>query len=147
MDFTILISPSTFHHPYFTIRSVYPHFIITSSSAFLSSPTFFPHSSSVHPESILISSSAPILSPSTPIHSPSTFHPRSGLWAPDVGHDSAALATIKRGGYYATNPTPKLTVVSLNVNFWVDQNPAAKTDAGAKAEACVHECMSVCVHV
>lgn len=58
----------------------------------------------------------------------------TGLWAPDVGHDSAALATIKRGGYYATNPTPKLTVVSLNVNFWVDQNPAAKTDAGAKAE-------------
>ena len=43
--------------------------------------------------------------------------------------DKAALATLARGGYYAVEATPNLTVVSLNVNYWVGQNPAASDPA------------------
>ena len=42
----------------------------------------------------------------------------SALWAPDLGHDKAALATVLKGGFFTTRPTPGLTVISLNINYW-----------------------------
>jgi sphingomyelin phosphodiesterase len=51
------------------------------------------------------------------------------LWAADLGNDANALATVRRGGYYAVQPRKGLTVISLNVNYWAVQNPAASNGA------------------
>lgn len=49
------------------------------------------------------------------------------IWAASVGTRGPAVDTLQRGGYYAvSHPTvPGLTVVSLNVNYHVFQNPEA----------------------
>ena len=56
----------------------------------------------------------------------------TALWGPDLGlrtTNPAALKTLQRGGYYSVQVVPGLTVVSLNINYWVKQNPeAAKPD-------------------
>ena len=55
-------------------------------------------------------------------------------WKDDLGGDAAALATLGRGGYFATRPLPgraNLTVVSLNVNYWAQQNPELKNASSA----------------
>jgi hypothetical protein len=60
------------------------------------------------------------------------------LWADDVGSasDPSIAQTIRRGGYYASRTAATgLTVVSLNINYWVVQNPeAAKPGSSAAAE-------------
>lgn len=43
----------------------------------------------------------------------------TATWADDVRHDPIALESIKSGGYYATSPIAGLTVIALNVNYWV----------------------------
>jgi hypothetical protein len=62
----------------------------------------------------------------------------TALWAADLGlpADAAAEATLRRGGYYAVaGAAPGLTVISLNVNYWVLQNPeAAKPNSTAARE-------------
>ena len=52
----------------------------------------------------------------------------SASWSPFLS--VAAQATMQYGGWYATRPaaTPGLVVVALNVNYWVNQNPTAKTN-------------------
>ena len=45
------------------------------------------------------------------------------VWADDLGHDSSALASVRKGGWYATRPVKGLTVISLNINYWETQNP------------------------
>ena len=49
------------------------------------------------------------------------------IWGADLNNDANALATLRRGGYYAAQPTKGLTVISLNVNYWAVQNPAASS--------------------
>ena len=46
----------------------------------------------------------------------------TALWGPDLGNDPAALATLKKGAYYATQPMKGLTVVALNIQYWDTQN-------------------------
>ena len=62
----------------------------------------------------------------------------TALWGPDLGlrtTNPAALKTLQRGGYYSVQVVPGLTVVSLNINYWVKQNPeAAKPDSAAAKE-------------
>ena len=52
----------------------------------------------------------------------------TGLWGADVG--PGGLGTLKRGGYFSTVAAPNLTVISLNVNYWVHMNSAAVAPAG-----------------
>jgi hypothetical protein len=56
------------------------------------------------------------------------------LWGADVGRDPATLATIRRGGYYSSRAAKGLTVISLNINYWVVQNSEA-SKPGSTAEA------------
>lgn len=60
----------------------------------------------------------------------------TALWADDVGEDPLIAKTIRRGGYYASRAaTPGLTVISLNINYWVVQNPeAGKAGSSAAME-------------
>lgn len=60
----------------------------------------------------------------------------TALWADDVGDDPRSAETIRRGGYFASHAAaPGLTVISLNINYWVVQNPeAAKAGSSAAAE-------------
>ena len=57
----------------------------------------------------------------------------------DFASDAAAVATFRRGGWYATaGPLPGLTIIALNVNYWVELNAAVvgpTADAGALALA------------
>ena len=45
-------------------------------------------------------------------------------------HGTGWLGTLKRGGYFSTVAAPNLTVISLNVNYWVHMNSAAVAPAG-----------------
>lgn len=57
------------------------------------------------------------------------------LWGGDIGEERAGLSTLKRGGYYATRPTMGLTVISLNINYWVKQNSEMnKANSSAQLE-------------
>lgn len=47
------------------------------------------------------------------------------LWGAEVGTDTATTATLKRGGYYSSQAAKGLTVISLNINYWVVQNSEA----------------------
>eukprot|EP00937_MAST-01D_sp_MAST-1D-sp2_P004275 g4275.t1 len=51
----------------------------------------------------------------------------TALWSGDLGlgADPAARDTLRRGGYYAVRAAAGLVVLSLNVNYWVSQNPQA----------------------
>lgn len=51
----------------------------------------------------------------------------TSLWGPDLGHDTDALASVTKGGYFAVRPakTTHLTVISLNINYWCSFNKAA----------------------
>ena len=44
----------------------------------------------------------------------------AALWAPDLQHEPGALASVRKGGWFATRPVPGLTVISLNINYWCD---------------------------
>lgn len=59
----------------------------------------------------------------------------TALWGGDIGSERAGLSTLKRGGYYATRPLKGLTVISLNINYWVKQNSElAKANSSAQLE-------------
>lgn len=73
----------------------------------------------------------------------------TNMWAGDLNHDPAALANLKRGGYFAAEAvaTPAadgsdggsggmgLVVLSLNINYWSTQNSAAaKANSSAQLE-------------
>ena len=45
-------------------------------------------------------------------------------------HGTGWLGMLKRGGYFSTVAAPNLTVISLNVNYWVHMNSAAVAPAG-----------------
>eukprot|EP01050_Picozoa_sp_SAG11_P025722 SAG11_NODE_5903_length_1437_cov_1.684604_1_plen_343_part_10 len=63
------------------------------------------------------------------------FNNLTDLWGGDIGTERAGISTLRRGGYYATRPTKGLTVISLNINYWVKQNPAvAKANSSAQLE-------------
>jgi hypothetical protein len=49
----------------------------------------------------------------------------------DFAADAAAAASFQAGGWYATSgPLPGLTIVSLNINYWVNLNPAVDALSG-----------------
>ena len=51
------------------------------------------------------------------------------LWADDLNHDPTALATLAKGGYYATNvlgASSDLRVIALNTNYFSTLNPEMK---------------------
>lgn len=52
----------------------------------------------------------------------------TALWAPDLDHNPDALATVTKGGYFAAQPLPGLTVLSLNINYWVTMNSQATSN-------------------
>lgn len=55
------------------------------------------------------------------------------LWG--VGLEPSDAVPLKRGGYYAVQVLEGLTVVSLNINLWVTQNPeATNPNSSAAAE-------------
>ena len=58
----------------------------------------------------------------------------TALWGEDLGHDPAALETLGRGGYYSVSAAPGLRVMGMNVNYWVNQNPALADRNGTAYE-------------
>ena len=59
----------------------------------------------------------------------------TALWGADIGSERAGLSTLRRGGYYATRPMEGLTVISLNINYWVTQNSEmSKANSSAQRE-------------
>ena len=56
--------------------------------------------------------------------------------ARDFAHDASAVASFMAGGWYATaGPLPSLTVVGLNVNYWVRLNDAVNSEGAVDAGA------------
>ena len=58
----------------------------------------------------------------------------SALWAPDLAHKASALSTVVQGGWFATQPTPGLTVISLNTNYWCTYQNTGASAALAEAQ-------------
>jgi len=62
----------------------------------------------------------------------------TALWGEDLGLNGgnpAARDTLRRGGYYSVPAAaPGLTVVSLNINYWVLQNPEAVKPTSTAAQ-------------
>jgi hypothetical protein len=58
----------------------------------------------------------------------------TALWGKELDGNPSGLQSLKRGGYYSTVVAPNLTVISLNINYWVEQNPQASAN-GSSAEA------------
>ena len=58
----------------------------------------------------------------------------AALWAPDLQHEPAALASVRKGGWFATRPVAGLTVISLNINYWETQNPETKDPASSASK-------------
>ena len=56
----------------------------------------------------------------------------ASLWG--MGLDASELKSLERGGYFAHSYVKGLTVVSLNINYWVTQNSQA-TDPNSTAAA------------
>jgi len=57
------------------------------------------------------------------------------IWADDLAHDTKALATLVKGGYYATDVhgsgSSDLRVVALNTNYFSSLNPEMKNSSSA----------------
>ena len=52
------------------------------------------------------------------------------IFRPGLAGDGAALTTLARGGYYSTQPQKGLTIMGLNINYFVNQNPALSNRSG-----------------
>ena len=59
------------------------------------------------------------------------------VWGPDLAHEPEALASVRKGGWFSTQPIPGLTVISLNINYWQTLNPqtADPTSSASKLGA------------